>query len=321
MSLIGTLLTVSPAAASTPAPPSASAEAEGSKLNAWVTSPTTGQGSSGGDQGSGSDASGEIVEESGQESPKVREIWLPYCLDDAGSSLDQTCIEATRSLCGEEERLFLRYVFPPGSGERVTTNTRRCLSAQEQDRADVAEQASQPIILTNREFRSLPLAGSQINFQDEVEGWGVALVGHHVNVWADSEAQTLTTTILGTEVEVRATPIEYRWSYGDGRTRTVAEAGSPRPDDADPYEFSTPTSVVYEETGNYDIGLETVYTGQFRYNGSPWLPVSGVAVVPSDPRGASIWETVTRNVAEDCVDNPDGWACRSPWLTTPPWEK
>ncbi|WP_344882836.1 hypothetical protein [Zhihengliuella alba] len=101
----------------------------------------------------------------------------------------------------------------------------------------------------------------------------------------------------------------------------MAEAGSPRPDDADPYEFSTPTSVVYEETGNYDIGLETVYTGQFRYNGSPWLPVSGVAVVPSDPRGASIWETVTRNVAEDCVDNPDGWACRSPWLTTPPWEK
>ncbi|WP_309080944.1 hypothetical protein [Zhihengliuella sp.] len=243
-----------------------------------------------------------------------------YCDIENSGVIDVACVENTDNICIDGQRYYRQYSYTVDNPERIRTGVTGCLGEAEVSESD-AEATMDNIVLTQAQFRSLPLASAGIQFQDEVEGWGVALVGHHVNVWADSEAQTLTTTILGTEVEVRATPIEYRWSYGDGRTRTVAEPGGPRPEDADPYEFSTVTSVVYEETGNYDIGLETVYTGQFRYNGSPWLPVSGVAVVPSDPRGVSIWETVTRNVAEDCIENPDGWACRSPWLTTPPWEE
>ncbi|WP_189349558.1 hypothetical protein [Zhihengliuella salsuginis] len=178
--------------------------------------------------------------------------------------------------------------------------------------------------MTLEEFRRLPLPASEIIFENGVEGepmYGIALIGHHVNLWADSEEFETTTSILGAPVDVKATPIEYRWTYDDGQYRTTPHAGEPRPDGVDPYEYKTHTSIVYEEAGNYDVALETVYAGYFRTGGSGWIPIPGVAVVASDPKVNSIWKTETRLVSEDCTENPDGWACESPFLKTPPWEQ
>ncbi|WP_102160552.1 hypothetical protein [Zhihengliuella halotolerans] len=170
----------------------------------------------------------------------------------------------------------------------------------------------------------MPIPSSEIVFESPVEGheeYGIALIRQRVNQWADSQVHTLETTVLGTTVEVRATPIEYQWNYGDGNHRTTAHAGDARPDDADPYEYRTYTDNIYEETGNYEVNLTTVYTGEFRYGDSGWIPISGVASVPSEPKINSIWKRETRNVSADCIEHPEGWACDSPFLKTPPWEE
>ena len=74
----------------------------------------------------------------------------------------------------------------------------------------------------------------------------------------------------------------------------------------------TPTSHVYEETGQYTVGLTTVYIGEYREAGGEWVLIPGTITLESTPVTADIWRTVTRNVADDCGANPSAWGCTGP---------
>ncbi|MGG5751054.1 hypothetical protein ACQ3I4_00290 [Zafaria sp. Z1313] len=163
------------------------------------------------------------------------------------------------------------------------------------------------MILTAAEFQRLPIPGSTIGMELN----GFTLRNAHTNIYAESDVRELTTTILGSEVRVRATPYEYRWSYGDGQTRTTYEPGAPLNDGS--FDTETTTSHVYTETGDYPVGLTTVYTGQYSVDGGPWLPVAGMATVPSTPAEVSVWRTKKLLVDSDCIENPDGPGCASPF--------
>ena len=172
-------------------------------------------------------------------------------------------------------------------------------------------------VVTLADFRRLDIKPSQI----ESDSGGFGLIRANTNFYATEEPQTLTTTMLGQEVSIQAIPVRWTWDYGDGsETLSNPHPGGPQ------YEFNqeTTTSHQYQETGTFPVNLTTDYRGQFSVNGGPWIAIPGTASVDSDPAEADIWRSKSRNVAEDCDENPDGWACESPFVEEPsetwsPW--
>lgn len=131
----------------------------------------------------------------------------------------------------------------------------------------------------------------------------------HTNFYSDADVIVENTTLNGRKAMLRATPIEYRWDYGDGTQRTTAVAGSSQSE----FNVQTPTSHIYEDTGAYDVRLATVFIGEYSLDGGQtWVLLEGTITRDSDPAQADIFRSVTRNVAEDCVSNPSGWGCGVP---------
>lgn len=131
----------------------------------------------------------------------------------------------------------------------------------------------------------------------------------HTNFYTDAFTLIHQSTTDGQTTLIRATPIEYHWDYGDGTTRTTEVAGSSQSE----FNVETATSHQYEETGTYTVTLSTVYMGEYSLDGGQtWIPIDGTITRESDPLQADIFRTVTRNVADDCVENPSAWGCGAP---------
>lgn len=129
------------------------------------------------------------------------------------------------------------------------------------------------------------------------------------NFYADAQTRHLVTTLNGVEVELRATPVSYHWDYGDGTpARITTVAGESQPD----FDVPTPTSHVFEETGEFTVSLTTVYIGEYREAGGEWVLIPGTLTLDSAPVTADIWKTVTRNVADDCGADATAWGCTGP---------
>ena len=139
------------------------------------------------------------------------------------------------------------------------------------------------------------------------EGRGVR--NAETNFYTEGEVRTLRTTMNGEEVDLRLTPIQYIWDYGDGSAPHVTSVpGSAQPG----FDVPTATSHVYEETGAYPVTLTTVYVGEVRYAGGDWQRIDGQITRTAAPETADIWTTSTRNVAEDCAADPGAWGCTGP---------
>ncbi|WP_261623299.1 hypothetical protein [Nesterenkonia marinintestina] len=127
----------------------------------------------------------------------------------------------------------------------------------------------------------------------------------------------MTDEILGEEVEIRATPIEYRWDYGDGASRTTSDSGGPLPETTpegepvNPTDAETETSHVYTDTGRYPVTVETVFSAEFRLEDEDWVQIDGTASLESSPGEADIWRASTRHVSGEC-DHMDEWGCDGP---------
>ncbi|GAB3753952.1 hypothetical protein GCM10027591_02700 [Zhihengliuella somnathii] len=260
------------------------------------------------------------------------ETWYtfdPYCRSraDLVAEIADYCYGGANSRCQtEDERLYQVMVHTRENPAGTLTSETRCLGGSDAVPTESNEEAAPPVdvvTVSNEDFRSLAIPASELKTQQPVEGhpyYAMSLVGERTNQWAESSEHIIETTILGTPVEVRATPLEYRWDYGNGVTQTTPGPGARRPDHADPYTYPSGTDIVYEETGNYEINLTTVYAGEFRYGDSGWIPISGVAEVASEPKMNTVWKIKARLVAEGCETNADGWACGDDvWQTTPPW--
>lgn len=145
-----------------------------------------------------------------------------------------------------------------------------------------------PVVVSVEEFRRLPLTASTPQFQP-ADGRG--LVNMDLIVFTDPGEQTLTTTVLGVPVTVRATPVQYSWDFGDGSDPLVTtDPGAPYPH----YTVGHP----YRQPGTYPVQLVTTWSGQFQVNGTgPWLPVDGTATTTSPPFTAEVFEAHAHLVA------------------------
>ncbi|MEO5993758.1 MAG: hypothetical protein ABIP92_09455 [Arthrobacter sp.] len=154
------------------------------------------------------------------------------------------------------------------------------------------------------EFQKLPIAPASVTAQPSPH----TLRGAETNFFANATEQQFDITILGQKVHVFAKPVQYTWGYGDGTSLgPQLAAGGPLPQDR--WGEKTATSHVYPETGDFSVVLTTHFQGTYSVNGGPPLPIPGQGQFSSLPQTISVWRSITRNYADDCLRNPLGQGC------------
>jgi hypothetical protein len=154
------------------------------------------------------------------------------------------------------------------------------------------------------EFQRLPVSAGTVTAQPSPH----TLRGADTNFFGNATEQQFDITILAQQVHVAAKPVAYTWNYGDGAVLgPQAGAGGPLPQER--WGEKTPTSHVYTQTGDFLVVLTTHFRGTYSVNGGPPLPIPGEGIFSSPPQPVSVWRTITRNYADDCLQNPQGQGC------------
>ena len=242
------------------------------------------------------------------------DILTPYCLgmDEGDGNGYMACFQMERELCAEDGSQYVIRAFYLNSDPGITHRYGApfCSDPAEPVVTDpaIGEAEAPPMpVVTMEDFRRLDIAPSQI----ESDSGGFGLIRANTNFYATEEPQTLETTMLGQAVAIQAVPVRWTWDYGDGsEPLSNSFPGGPQRE----FNQETTTSHAYQDTGEFSVSLTTSYRGQFQVNGGPWIAIPGMAEVPSDPVVADIWRSKSKNVAEDCVENPEGWACGDPFV-------
>lgn len=146
---------------------------------------------------------------------------------------------------------------------------------------------------------------------DHMQPNGWMIVGLDTNFYAHATQHVKSGTLLDRPASVRFTPVRYRWTYGDGATRTTATPGATwqalglREFDA------TATSHVYRSPGTYYIDLTIGFAPEYRYaDATEWIPVSGLIWVPANRLVAvAAAGAKTVLVQDECTVNPHGPGC------------
>jgi len=123
-----------------------------------------------------------------------------------------------------------------------------------------------------------------------IDGRGWTFVQIDTIVYSDDEPQTLATTVGGTPVELRATPVEWHWDFGDKtKPLTTTEPGGPYPDKT--------VTHVYTRLDTYQVTLTTTWQGQWRLVGeTTWREVDGTNTTTSTSDPFTTHEIRTRLV-------------------------
>lgn len=139
---------------------------------------------------------------------------------------------------------------------------------------------------TVEDFRRLPLPPGAVRVQPPD---GRSLVNIQTNLYVQARTVVLPTTLIGLPVQVRATPVSFRWTYGDGSGLVTADPGRPYP--------GMTTTHVYRRAGTMPVRLTTAYRGEYSVSGGPWLPVDGQAEVASPLLTLQVYATRAELVA------------------------
>lgn len=210
---------------------------------------------------------------------KVEVQYLPACASnspEASAGADVSCPQAAalcRSTADPHDSMFWRFERVDGGPWRRVGEV--CLSSGQVPGGVLPG-------LSVADFRRLPLPAGTMHIQPPSLR---TLVNVPTNVYVTAAPLTLTTTLLGQPVRVRATPVSYRWTFGDGGTLATADAGRAYP--------AMTTTHTYRVAGQVTVGLTTVYRGEYSVSGGAWLPVDGTAEVTSPT--ATVTVVATRN--------------------------
>ena len=127
--------------------------------------------------------------------------------------------------------------------------------------------AAGPTTVSNEQVARLIPHGSGINRYPSGEIF--VIFKQPMMVWTSPDKQTFNITLLGTPIEVEATPTSFNWDWGDGQSFETTDPGTPYP--------NYTVSHAYEVTGNgYVIKLRTSWSARWRIAGqSQWHQVNG----------------------------------------------
>ena len=127
--------------------------------------------------------------------------------------------------------------------------------------------AAGPTTVSNEQVARLIPHGSGINRYPSGEIF--VIFKQPMMVWTSPDKQTFNITLLGTPIEVEATPVSFNWDWGDGQSFETTDPGTPYP--------NYTVSHAYEVTGDgYVIKLRTSWSARWRIAGqSQWHQVNG----------------------------------------------
>lgn len=147
-------------------------------------------------------------------------------------------------------------------------------------------------VFSGEDFERLVIDAPEI----VVEPGADTLVNYHTNFMVKAHPQDFDVEVLGFPVKVRAVPVGYVFDYGDGASSGVLSSPGKVLGDG-VWDEQTPTSHQYSSTGNVQVNVSVVYSGEYSVgDGGVWLPVSGVNVVQGSA-DVAIW-----SVRSDLVD-------------------
>ena len=87
---------------------------------------------------------------------------------------------------------------------------------------------------------------------------------------------SLTLTILGQAVDVVATPVSYRWHFGDGASQEGSDPGAEYPD--------LRITHVYAKAGvTVSPSVDVTYQGRYRVDGGDWVQIPDTLTVAGTP--------------------------------------
>ena len=127
--------------------------------------------------------------------------------------------------------------------------------------------AAGPTTVSNEQVARLIPHGSGINRYPSGEIF--VIFKQPMMVWTSPNKQTFNITLLGTTIEVEATPVSFNWDWGDGQSFETTDPGTPYP--------NYTVSHAYEVTGDgYVIKLRTSWSARWRIAGqTQWHQVNG----------------------------------------------
>ncbi|MFW0169052.1 hypothetical protein [Rothia sp. P4278] len=163
--------------------------------------------------------------------------------------------------------------------------------------------APEPIIVTTEDFQNLGILPSEAHQERAPH----TLKNYNTNFWATPQEQTFDIEMGGLPVQVRAIPISYTFTYGDGQTLKTTNPGYQLGEDI--WDQETPTSHKYAEPGDFNYSVTTYYRGEFSVAGGPWQVIEGTGQASSQPQLIRVWRVKAGLVADDCATNPSGWGC------------
>ncbi|WP_156155759.1 hypothetical protein [Demequina phytophila] len=140
--------------------------------------------------------------------------------------------------------------------------------------------------LIEREWTELRPEPSEMSLQP---GTGVVYATVPTIAIADDSQRFHNAILLGAEVEIRATPANYTWTWGDGEETTTDDPGAPYPN-------ATVTHAYGRSLDAATVTLTTTWSGEWRAGGGTWSPFDttiattspGVALEVLHPRAVLV---------------------------------
>lgn len=145
------------------------------------------------------------------------------------------------------------------------------------------------LALVEREWTELRPEPSRIALQP---GDGRVYATVPTIAMADDAPQVHSAVLLGAEVDIRATPANYTWHWGDGETTTTADPGAPHPN-------ATVTHAYGRALDEATVSLTTTWAGEYRVAGGAWIAFDTVIDTSSPGIGIEVLHPRARLVASD----------------------
>lgn len=223
------------------------------------------------------------------------------CVLNDKNDVDPGCIERAKCTAGPDGRpvrWFEQFTFG-NTNAWTQIEPDRCLYSE--NPVDVLGQIAAQI---QTKFEQLPISAGTSGIQPSPH----TLKGAETNFYAEAAEQTFAVDMLGQAVTIVAKPVQYRWDYGDGTSLGPTPVmGGPLPEDR--WGEKTRTSHIYTQTGDFQVVLTTYFQGTYSVNNGPPLPIPEQGQFTSPPQTVSVWRSITRNYADDCIENPQGQGC------------
>ena len=155
----------------------------------------------------------------------------------------------------------------------------------------VPDNAVQQVDLTKliiRQFKRITWPSSELVVQPR---GGRTLVNFETNFYTpDHERIDQSLTIAGQSVVIRAVPVSYTYSFGDGGSTTSASPGSPYPD--------LEITHTYERTGDVVVRVDTTYGGEYRIGQGEWTSIPHTLTVQGAGQDLGVVEALPQLVLE-----------------------